>query len=102
MEEVGKLTQKRINLIHGIQNQQETAWGQIDAVLKTQDDAKMLEVRLFGNRIRDRKISIQCLLMVAFLLVHILYAYKMCLCHLCLLRPVEKSFCYYTIFYKNQ
>ena len=44
MEEVGKLTQKRINLINGIQNQQETAWGQIDAVLKTQDDAKMLEV----------------------------------------------------------
>ena len=46
MEEVGKLTQKRINLIHGIQNQQETAWGQLDAVLKTQDDAKMLEVSL--------------------------------------------------------
>ena len=47
MEEVGKLTQKRVNLILGIQNQQETAWGQIDAVLKTQDDAKMLEVRKF-------------------------------------------------------
>ena len=45
MGEVDKLRQKRVNLIHGLQNQQETAWGQIDAVLKTPDDAKMLEVR---------------------------------------------------------
>ena len=50
MEEVGKLTQKRVNLINGLQNQQETAWGQIDAVLKTQDDAKMLQVRGFCTK----------------------------------------------------
>lgn len=46
MEEVEKMKQKRVNLILGLQNQQETAWGQIDAVLRTQDDGKLLEVSL--------------------------------------------------------
>ncbi|XP_076817904.1 uncharacterized protein LOC143463326 isoform X2 [Clavelina lepadiformis] len=43
ISEVNKVKAKKINFIHGIQNQQETAWGQIDAVLKTSDDVKMLE-----------------------------------------------------------
>ena len=52
MEEVEKIKQKRVNLILGLQNQQETAWGQIDAVLKTQDDGKMLEVLIKTNVIK--------------------------------------------------
>nr|XP_026692648.1 E3 ubiquitin-protein ligase TRIM39-like [Ciona intestinalis] len=43
MGELAKIKQRRINIIYGVQNQQETAWGQIDAVLKTQEDVKMLQ-----------------------------------------------------------
>lgn len=37
--------QEKLGSLYRMQTQQETAWGQIDAVLKTTDGIKMLEVQ---------------------------------------------------------
>jgi len=85
--ELDKLKQKRINVIHGAQNQQETSWGQIDAVLKTQDDVKMLEV----TGLYQVVIDCNCCHFVGYsgLAKRSMFVFK----HICLLRTAQRELC---------
>lgn len=61
MVALDKTRQDRIGSLYRLQAQNETSWGQIDAVLKTTDDVKMLEVilnfRLMNHKAVFRKVN---------------------------------------------
>lgn len=46
MSALDKTKQDKVTALYRLQSQNETSWGQIDAVLKTTDDVKMLQVRV--------------------------------------------------------